>query len=455
MEIQNNKCSLKEHADIYVNIYCTKCEKFICDKCEAGHSKSFENHEIIILNEANENSSNEYCKEEKHHCFQLNYFCKTHNQLCCAACIAKIKGEEKGQHVNCLIWGVNAIKEEKKSKIRESIKSLEELSSKYNDSYNDIKKIFEQINEKKGKLKSKIQDIFTILKDALNNREDELLLNVDKEYDNLLCKDNFETIPDRINSYLEKCKNIDDFDNDIYKLISECSEIESGVNIIKTNMNNIYESKNTEFKFIPEENELNEFIDSIQNFGNFKVIKTVDNSIENLSFIIKVDSNNDLISKWIEEEVNKKDIKFELIFKMSENGIQSEDFHKICDNQGPTLTLIKTTNNKIFGGFTPLSWKNKGFWIRDLNNQTFIFSLDLKKKYKSINENSNGIFCYDIYGPNFGGCYFWLKQNMKKGEFNSNKDNNLFCNDNSKTKGKDGEYENFDTEDFEVYKVIY
>ena len=171
--------------------------------------------------------------------------------------------------------------------------------------------------------------------------------------------------------------------------------------------------------------------------------------------MIKDNSNNELISKWIEEEVNKKEIKFELIFKMSENGNQSEDFHKYCDNQGPTLILIKTINNKIFGGFTPLNWKNKGFWFRDLNNQTFVFSLDFKKKYKSVNENSDGIFCFDIYGPNFGGSYFWLKQNMKKGEAYSNKDNNLFFNHNSKTKGKDDEYESFEAEDFEVYKVLY
>ena len=455
MEIQINKCSLKEHSDINANIYCTICEKIMCEDCEAEHSKSFQNHQTIILNETNEESTNEYCKEEKHHNFQLNYFCKTHDKLCCAACISKIKGEKKGQHVNCLIWGVNAIKEEKKSKIKENIKLLEELSSKFNESLNGMKKMLEQINEKKQKLKTKIQDIFTILKDALNNRENELLLNVDKEYDNLLFKDNLEKIPAQINLYLEKCKNIDELDNDIYKLINECSEIESNVNIIKTNINNIYESKNKEIQFIPEENGINEFIDSIQNFGNFKIIKTEDNNIENFSSMIKDNSNNELISKWIEEEVNKKEIKFELIFKMSENGNQSEDFHKYCDNQGPTLTLIKTINNKIFGGFTPLNWKNKGFWIRDLNNQTFVFSLDMKKKYKSINENSDGIFCFDIYGPNFGGSYFWLKQNMKKGEAYSNKDNNLFFNHNSKTKGKDDEYESFEAEDFEVYKVLY
>ena len=58
-----------------------------------------------------------------------------------------------------------------------------------------------------------------------------------------------------------------------------------------------------------------------------------------------------LIKDWIEEKVNKKEIKFELIFKMRENGTNSDDFHKHCDNKGQTLTLVKTTKNKIFGRF--------------------------------------------------------------------------------------------------------
>ena len=41
---------------------------------------------------------------------------------------------------------------------------------------------------------------------------------------------------------------------------------------------------------------------------------------------------------------------------MSINGRTSKDFHKYCDNKGPTLTIVKTTKNKIFGGFTPLNW---------------------------------------------------------------------------------------------------
>ena len=35
------------------------------------------------------------CKE-KNHINKLEYFCKNHNQLCCAACITKIKCKGKG-----------------------------------------------------------------------------------------------------------------------------------------------------------------------------------------------------------------------------------------------------------------------------------------------------------------------------------------------------------------------
>ena len=33
------------------------------------------------------------------------------------------------------------------------------------------------------------------------------------------------------------------------------------------------------------------------------------------------------------------------IFKMTENGFTSKDFHNYCDNKGATLILIKTSND--------------------------------------------------------------------------------------------------------------
>ena len=77
---------------------------------------------------------------------------------------------------------------------------------------------------------------------------------------------------------------------------------------------------------------------------------------------------------------------------MSKNGSSSKDFHKFCDNQGPTLIIIKTKNDRIFGGFTPLNWAiKKEYNIYDESNQTFLFSLNLMKKFDMINKKKS---CY-------------------------------------------------------------
>ena len=44
----------------------------------------------------------------------------------------------------------------------------------------------------------------------------------------------------------------------------------------------------------------------------------------------------------------------------SADGYTSKVFHKLCDNQGPTLTIIESTTERIFGGFTNVPWTKKG-----------------------------------------------------------------------------------------------
>ena len=138
---------------------------------------------------------------------------------------------------------------------------------------------------------------------------------------------------------------------------------------------------------------------------------------------------------------------------MNENGSKSDDFHKYCDNKGPTLVLLKTTKQKIFGGFTPLNWKVGSGYLKDKSNQTFIFSINLKKKFDMINSTKNAI-CTN-YGPWFGDCDFGLKSDMKKGETYANKSCNFLSNSNLELTNGKGENENFETEELEVYKVKY
>ena len=51
MENPKKKWSLKEHGEINAYIYITKNVKYMCNKCEAHHSKLFENHQKFVIND--------------------------------------------------------------------------------------------------------------------------------------------------------------------------------------------------------------------------------------------------------------------------------------------------------------------------------------------------------------------------------------------------------------------
>ena len=134
---------------------------------------------------------------------------------------------------------------------------------------------------------------------------------------------------------------------------------------------------------------------------------------------------------------------------------KSKEFHKFCDNKGPTLTLIKINKNKIFGGFTTLDWKSEGGKIYDKSNSTFIFSLNLLKKYNMIDLNKEAIKCNEKYGPLFGNWDIGFEQDMKKGESYANINCNFLSNNNLELTGGKGNSEKFETEELDIYKVTF
>ena len=63
---------------------------------------------------------------------------------------------------------------------------------------------------------------------------------------------------------------------------------------------------------------------------------------------------------------------FKLLYKMSVHGKTSQNFHKQVDGHSQTVFLIKTKENKkkgilsnVFGGYTSLEWRSKGFYKAD------------------------------------------------------------------------------------------
>ena len=142
---KQRKCSLEEHKEIDAIIYCPECRIFLCNKCENHHSSLFKNHQPYQLNK-DEDIFTGYC-QEKNHPNKLLYFCKDHNQLCCANCLCKINNGGDGQHKDCNVSLLIDIKAEKKNKLIENIKCLEELENKFNESIKDLKEMFEKIEK--------------------------------------------------------------------------------------------------------------------------------------------------------------------------------------------------------------------------------------------------------------------------------------------------------------------
>ena len=126
---KKNKCSLNKHKDIDLKLICLECNIYMCNKCENFHSKLFPNHKTYNSEKNIDEIFPGLCKE-KGHMLKLQFFCKTHNQLCCGALIAKIQEDNIGIHKDCAICTLKEIKEGKKNSIDSNINYLKELSNK-------------------------------------------------------------------------------------------------------------------------------------------------------------------------------------------------------------------------------------------------------------------------------------------------------------------------------------
>ena len=317
--------------------------------------------------------------------------------------------------INCLN-GNDVLKSEyeKKYKINEFIKI------KYLSKFNSIDDIFEQLKceLKKNNIKIKKE------KDLIN-----IYIPIDfKEEKEMVFK-----LPIKIKTEKEQ----------IDILAKEISNLKNEINLLR-DKNKILENENKNLKELFEE-----YIPYLKELKE----KTEINLYK--SIIIKNDEKKiDAIANWIKQRIDKDNLRFKMIFRMTEDGYNSDDFHKCCDGKGPTLVLIKTKNNYIFGGFTPLQWDKTSGLNYDLSDQTFIFSLNTMKTFNMIDSvNRRAIHCSNE-GPIFGNMDFGLLKDMKIGESYANNSCNFLSNQNLELTMEKGQKTKFEIEECEIYEVF-
>jgi len=98
-----------------------------------------------------------------------------------------------------------------------------------------------------------------------------------------------------------------------------------------------------------------------------------------------------------------KTAKWKLAYRGSKDGFTASIFHTKCDNIGPTITVVQTTSEYIFGGYTEASWASSGMYHHDSNS--FLFSLNNSHGIQvklPVKLAGNSIYCRQGYGPTFG-----------------------------------------------------
>ena len=266
---------------------------------------------------------------------------------------------------------------------------------------NNVFYFFAEIEEKDISLKLENKNIIINLKCKIMRKEQDIQFT-------LLCQE--VKIEDVARNLCQKVKEIDS----LKKEIDNMHELFLGFN--KSEINKLYEEMKKNSDILNSKEEFIQIIRGIKKSFDFKI-----NSIT-------------------------------LLYKASKDGESA--FHQKCDGKAFTVTLVKTTTNKRFGGFTSKSWNQNNLQNNSYysDRYAFIFSFDNKDNYYVYDyDGSNAIYCNSEYGPAFGNEDFCISNGCK-----SNKNSSDGTPSSYYTKGKKyvlaGE-SSFQVEDYEVFQL--
>ncbi len=146
-----------------------------------------------------------------------------------------------------------------------------------------------------------------------------------------------------------------------------------------------------------------------------------------------------------------------LLYRATRDGFEASSFHSKCDGKAKTITIIKTKDNYVFGGYTDASWDSSNSY--KAASSAYIYSLrrngvsNLSKHNISNNDHGKAIFTNPSYGPTFGGGH----------DLNITNNSNLYKGSHTNPKSYSGipsntylagTHSGWLTSDIEVYQIL-
>ena len=129
--------------------------------------------------------------------------------------------------------------------------------------------------------------------------------------------------------------------------------------------------------------------DSEKYFGNSKTLRTP--------------AHRNMVIKFFRDQYPQA--RFERIYDAHTHGWKNKDFHACCDLKGWTLTLVQTTTDFIFGGFTTAEWESPppSLAVDKPDPSSFLFSVNEGSKYPITGAaDTQAIGCWSSYCAMFG-----------------------------------------------------
>ena len=229
------------------------------------------------------------------------------------------------------------------------------------------------------------------------------------------------------------------------KYESEIKDLKEDIINLKEKIRNY---KNENKKLWQEINELKISKEESSEIETSQLITCLDSkitSISSINFLLDYIKNTD-------KAFNFNEIK--LLYRGSRDGDRTKNCHQLCDNKQNVLIIMQSDTGHIFGGYSKIGFKVKNIPEWKLDNNCFLFSLDLKKIYPVIKEEK--IICH--LGEESGLCF--AHSLSFTDNFMNRNDNRFYFKINKKFKGLKDTYEmnggkdKFTCKDLEVFQLL-
>jgi BTB/POZ domain-containing protein KCTD9 len=134
-------------------------------------------------------------------------------------------------------------------------------------------------------------------------------------------------------------------------------------------------------------------------------------------------------------------------------------FHRKCDKKGWTLTIVKTTKNSIFGGFTTAEWESPSGYSNNFKPcpHSFLFSVNENRKFPIMRGGIDAIerrsdLCA-VFGDYELSIYGYSNSTLSSYCLSNRDSFNLPSAKGRKEPSMNGGERNFQLKQFEVYSV--